>query len=817
MRLHELIVENWRGIKLQTVHFHPRLTIVQGPNESGKSTLRDALRMVLLEKYSSTKAKGAQPWTTSVYPRAQLAFDVGAQQYSVSKSFLKRKDAAELYRNGKLIAQDAQVQVELEHLLGDEAQWLHTLWGTQGTVDLSQAVPQTMRGRLAAASQETVSPGVAWLAGRLEEAYKEYWTDKRGDPNSHLKKIRLETIEAETRLAEAKAALADADRREAALADDVRQVDEWRGQVAAVEKAIAEAEGHLKLWDAWRQASQSLKAKRDQHDQVKRWLSSWQQEMTRLTEAQDAARSYSARLATAQPGEAPSRQAVTDLRTLETYLKLSIDLDHVQALERLPAVDRNDVARLRTLENDLRAIEAGLSAGLMTVGFDPERRFEVEADVDGEVSNTVVETAEEWTAAASFRLSIPGVGKVTVQGGNAGAQDLLVRRTATQKELAALLKKTKVKSADEAQTLLQQRATVEGQLGGRRPDRDEWERLRGEISNLADLDPVDKQARLALLPKEIAAAEKAWTEADKIYRQISDRYTKLLQDDPRQKVNACVNSLKSLLSSAPAVEGAPAWSEDPLPDVTPWVDAERSLAEEIRGLEPTVVRPEGTEVSTAWLDHQRHQLDDLRQRVQAREQAVQQAIGGLRTQGDLFAREVAAEEALARAQEAQRLVDAQAFAVKLLQQTFLDAREKLQREVAAPLESRVAERLERLTQDRYKAVQFDRDMRVATVVPQAVATAAAVTDLSFGTQEQLMLLTRLCLAELLAENQTPQVVILDDNLVHTDSARMEMACRMLAAASEKVQVVVFTCHPERYDFGSVEHAVHDLGAGALVG
>jgi len=50
--------------------------------------------------------------------------------------------------------------------------------------------------------------------------------------------------------------------------------------------------------------------------------------------------------------------------------------------------------------------------------------------------------------------------------------------------------------------------------------------------------------------------------------------------------------------------------------------------------------------------------------------------------------------------------------------------------------------------------------------------------------------------ELAAEE--PQVLVLDDVLVSTDSARQERVLDLLTAAAEKLQVVILTCHPERY-------------------
>ena len=41
-------------------------------------------------------------------------------------------------------------------------------------------------------------------------------------------------------------------------------------------------------------------------------------------------------------------------------------------------------------------------------------------------------------------------------------------------------------------------------------------------------------------------------------------------------------------------------------------------------------------------------------------------------------------------------------------------------------------------------------------------------------------------------------MLFDDNLVHTDEQRMAVACGWLEEVAEKAQLLVFTCHPERY-------------------
>ena len=78
-------------------------------------------------------------------------------------------------------------------------------------------------------------------------------------------------------------------------------------------------------------------------------------------------------------------------------------------------------------------------------------------------------------------------------------------------------------------------------------------------------------------------------------------------------------------------------------------------------------------------------------------------------------------------------------------------------------------------------------------------------DLSFGTREQLSLISRLAYADLLKEANRPTLIILDDSLVNTDEVRMSQMKRILYDAATRHQILLFSCHPERWE---------DLGAAA---
>ena len=71
-----------------------------------------------------------------------------------------------------------------------------------------------------------------------------------------------------------------------------------------------------------------------------------------------------------------------------------------------------------------------------------------------------------------------------------------------------------------------------------------------------------------------------------------------------------------------------------------------------------------------------------------------------------------------------------------------------------------------------------------------------------GTREQVAVITRLALADILRTTNEPSVVILDDALVNTDEARLQRMHLVLRKAAENLQVLVMTCR---------ERDFHDIG------
>jgi hypothetical protein len=90
MKLHRLRVTNFAAVREADVAFGQGLNILYGPNDLGKSTLVDAIRLVLLLPYTSTSIEQYVAWTGSREPVVELTFETEQHRiWRVRKEFGK--------------------------------------------------------------------------------------------------------------------------------------------------------------------------------------------------------------------------------------------------------------------------------------------------------------------------------------------------------------------------------------------------------------------------------------------------------------------------------------------------------------------------------------------------------------------------------------------------------------------------------------------------------------------------------------------------------------------------------------------------------
>ena len=327
MRITRLAIRDVRRYRELEIPFSAGLTIIQGPNEAGKTTIQRAIELALTRKVTSGGADmdALRPWDAGdgpARPEIAMTFQVedderGVRDGSLEKVFRGGKGTVRLELDGEIITDPTLADQALAELTGipSEAFFRSTASIRHHELDGLDRDEATLRDRLQA-SISGADRGTSRARRLLERAL--YDLNTRGPKNPGRLKTAEDAVEREARAVEVgESALAQLERDRDALASA-------RERRTASEASLAERRAML---EKARQAE-------------------------RLTNERDAARERFERY----------RQAVGVAAELEG-LRASHPSENP-----LPALEQS-VARLRTLDGRIRELQAAL-AGEINVSFD---------------------------------------------------------------------------------------------------------------------------------------------------------------------------------------------------------------------------------------------------------------------------------------------------------------------------------------------------------------------------------------------------------------------------------------------------------------
>ena len=141
--------------------------------------------------------------------------------------------------------------------------------------------------------------------------------------------------------------------------------------------------------------------------------------------------------------------------------------------------------------------------------------------------------------------------------------------------------------------------------------------------------------------------------------------------------------------------------------------------------------------------------------------------------------------------------DAAAWA--LLHHLLEEEETRQSRDVAARVQALATDSIMQLTGGNAGGVVFDPTTLapVEVQVPR-LGLSKSLEQFSRGTREQVALACRLQIGLLLSLERRRHMLLLDDPLAHTDAPRLCAALDVLAKLADRLQLIVFTCHEDRY-------------------
>lgn len=515
MRIHRISLRNYRGVKEADVSLSRNgVTIIQGPNEVGKSSLAEAIQFLFEEPDSSTKkqVKAVKPVNVDAGPSAEVELTTGPyhavyfkQWHSGAKTTLQILAPTPENLTGRA-AHDRMKAILAETL--DEALW-KALYYQQG-VSITQAAlgeSRTLASALDAAAAGGALGGEeeADLWAQVESERARYFTST-GRPTVDRTRLDEDVSGYRVRVSDLRAELAAldvaADRyrqlgielatnateeteqvvlvtRQTALWDEVsakqREVErlELAAQAAGAlaREAISASEQRRQIVDAVTAAKDALGELHTQAEREAPGLEAARAAQAEALRERDIAREAR------RTAEEESRRATADFEHFREVLDRQLLVERRERVEEAEVKSSHaarflegcliDEDKLREIEStSLAAAEARarLTGQNSVIRVDALQRIEVRAGDD--FSDLSPGESFETAAIGDVELTLGDIARVTVTGG-AGARALQEASEVAEEQLAELYGAVGITGTDplvQARNLVRQRRDAEAEL-----------------------------------------------------------------------------------------------------------------------------------------------------------------------------------------------------------------------------------------------------------------------------------------------------------------------------------------------------------------
>ncbi|MEE3848730.1 AAA family ATPase [Gordonia sp. LSe1-13] len=860
MRLHRIRLRDFRGVADRDVRFADRgVTVVEGANEAGKSSMIEALALLLDTRAESKSAKvrSIMPAGREVGTEVEVEMSCGPWHFTYGKRFNKQpsttltvhrprpehltgRDAHE--RVGEIVGEHADLTLfrALRMLqsgepsavaVGDSSALARALdrasEATDGAADRGDGgdvEDQTLIDAAAAECRRYRTLGQRRPTGELADAIRA--ADQAADRVTVLTRAR-EAVDADARrldeILERRAELArtrelreverdelavswaEIERLQTELASASAEVRHLLTVSQLAQRDVAERERVATQIDTTTRESEELAAGIRAHgaraERAAADVHALQDELRAVRERWEMVRSA---LSAAQATQR-SREHRRALRELDERLT-EIDRITTQSARLDEALKTNgmDAAAVRTaVELARRRAVAQARLEATAARFTVERTGSVPVTVNGEPIDTVADRV----AVDDALIEVDGIIRVAVRPGadTAGpAEDL----STTDREIEGFCAHHGLEILDDHAERARERADLDERwsVSRRRAEdllagstRDALGARRDELAALVDADPSSGDVD----PDDIASLADTERELSELVmsaeRAVTQRQS--AERDARTQVRMAGEERDRLAERVAELHErrAALLAELGDDDARRTVElAARRLTEardRVAHLERELSRLDATEIGL-----RRERVGGRLAAIDREHAALERQATELRTRIELYRDESRfddLQEAAAEHDAARATLARVTRRADAAELLFQTLTDKRQ-QARTRYADPFARRLEELGAYVFgEGVRFDVDDNLDVVSRTVDGVTIRHDSLSGGAREQLALLTRLACATLVDEDDGVPVLV-DDALGYSDPQRLAAMAGVLGAAGRDAQVIVLTCSPDRY-------------------
>ncbi|WCC79917.1 AAA family ATPase [Cutibacterium equinum] len=858
MKLHRIHVENFKAIGNRTLELPDTgIVVATGPNEIGKTSMIEALDLVLGTKYKASsraqEVRAAQRFGTSLPVVVEAEMTIGEHRCTHRKRFLKNTESSLTFisgpRAGQVVTGDEAVETMETLLAGVDM----TLWNALRLMQASSLSPLRLDSSqaLTAALEQTGGQkpdegSIGGLMDRVRAEYEVYYQPATGKERKAAFEERRQLEAVSRDLEEASARLKEVDDVVEALTRINEQISHDRDveastkaqyqQTTAALDSLTELEKEVETTsriakeagqrhteaksahDVRAQLVERLTEARERHERCAQVAAEKDEKDAavdaELAEAQSALDEATSKVAEAETAEEDARRTLSAVRAGEKAARARTQLDRINELkERISDGQRRLESEkvtsqlLTQLKNAVKTDDlAKEAAALASTQLIIEHRAEGDPlRIDGTELDLPVGQTLQRSIDGELVMEMGDLWRLRI---SPTSEVMNLARDADQAHQAveSLLGELGVSNLEQAEARMAERKVLQSHLASwqEQLEREQGESTIQELEALADHTSEDVPLTPAQAQKlEDDAVAKA-NDARNAERQAQARFNAV----DKRRSEAHDQALRAKIDLDHAAET--------LDRLTKELANARKTAPDDDLAQTLKTAEEENRVAKADADRAAAALaernpDQVHAEAQGSQLALSKATARLKEDTDRQLELKGQLLGLGR-QDRQAEVDAlsskhhqlarrvaglekRARSTKLLYDTLTHHLDKVRQSYVAPFTGET---------DRIGQAVFGPDLHVEidstlTVVARHLkGTRMEWDQLSSGAREQLGLVVRLAAAHLIdPDDGVP--VILDDALVYSDAVRVRHILTEVARGAQTSQIVVFTSAPERYD------------------
>ncbi|MBT5224455.1 MAG: AAA family ATPase [Candidatus Marinimicrobia bacterium] len=792
MIINSIHITVFAGLSGRDIKFEQGINVVLGPNEAGKSTIFRALENTLFTPADLTPSRFQRlmghylPIGGGDTIEAMIHFSHSGENYELKRSWGATASSKLTLPGGAVITDDEKIQVEIESciqvpegtcknvMMTYQSGLTQTLDNLREDTDTQQSFGDLMRTVV----MEMDGVSVDAFKAAVEEQHKtytkrwdfdaEYPEKNRGVNNQY--KIDIGTIvKAFYTKEELKKDLEDAESFE-------RDMDKVNGHIREAVKALEKNDAFIK-------EHKKARGDAEKRSRLGAELNTFELKIEKLKKvnkdwpvAEQKIKDIEIQLPKLEKKEIEftkerdiAQKAEDSRDLLSQYERAKAKKEKLEAAEKklkeTQKLTADDLQTIREIAAEITRLKTSLSAGKLYVKLRAKKALSLKSQEgfsDESAQKVKKGKTLEWDAEGRLKLEHEDW-TLEASSGEDNYKDLMAQHEEVKQSLEKQLKKLKVDSMEQAETVYEAyarlRQDIETAQDNLQAELDE-ETFSDLEKHVKKIDVPDKIRKAAAVVEDLMRTENEINELKEDRDEYKEKITGWIEEytDADDLLLALAELTGGKKKKTTEIEGLA-----PLPD---GVDADDfiekyDLAEE--------------DYDDAKDEKNRLILEKSQLEAEALESSVEEYEKELREAKDAFALELKKGRNIAR-----------------IQDVMDDLLDEMDSGTYQSLQDDVAQYTARMTDNRYAEIEMDESLPAG--LHRADGEVIAYDRLSEGTQDVLSIALKLAMADKYLEDREG-FIIMDDPFVDLDPQRQERAAAVIRDFAEGKQVILFTCHP----------------------